>query len=145
MNLWLCAACLILNIWQYRVVGSVREAGMLICAAWMLQEALWWSHIDSSAQLTVGALCDLLIALYVLTYVASDKTDRIIIALLPATLACGLYAEWRGGHTTASWWLGWALVTAQMLIGLPRPKLQRSLKDYTHGPMRPVKGFNRGV
>lgn len=142
-NLWLCALCLALNAWQWSRAGSVRPVGMLICAAWAAQEGVWASYGGSLPLVIAGGLCDALIAVYALRHCALPTTDRIVVALLPASFAAAVFAH-VDGHS-ASWWLSWSIVAAQMVLGLPRPKLQRIWGQVSHGRLRPETGETRRV
>jgi hypothetical protein len=136
----LCALCLVFNAVQFRRVGCVRVVGMLICAAWFVQQTFWQStgadFGDGWPLLALEGICDLLIAGYAVFRLRVGRIDQFIIALLPATFACGVMMQLKFGNIQAIWWLNWFMVATQMIIGLPWVARQRSLGSYSHGPLR---------
>lgn len=140
----LCLACLVLNVVQWRMVGGVRGFGIAVCAAWALQEAVWWEMRADSIILIYA--CDITILwLAWRRRPLLDITDRMIVAAILPTMACVLFAKLNGGATPASYWLNWSIVLAQMVLGLPRPKWQWGLKEFSHGPLRPAERNSGGI
>lgn len=128
----LCAACFILNMVQYAMVGSVRFSGLIICYMWAMQQMIWEVHKDVPV-FTLG--CDLIVG-YILWASRLTLTDKIILTVLPLTSLCTIFEWWHGGHTTMSWWINRSLVAGQMFLGLPCPKWQRGRFSFSHGPLR---------
>lgn len=119
--------------------GSLwRPVAMALLVTWGLCEAVY-AVTGLHAPRDLYFACDAIVMLVVATR-RSHWSDLAIIPLI--------VAQWRWypeGETRYGWeWLYW-LTVIQFLIAGPWPQVQRSLKDYTHGPMRPVKGLNRGV
>lgn len=141
--LWLCGACALLNAVQYALVGSVRTIGILICAAWGIQQLYWWEHHSDS--LTLFIACDAaIIGWFLYLPRAFDLRERIIAASIPITTAIGISGRLAGGLTESWWWLNISIVAAQMIIGLPWPKFQRLGGVVSHGPMRPKPEHSYG-
>lgn len=139
--LQLCAGCLILNAVQWQLTRTVRMSGVLVCICWAVQQAWWLQTGDANPALMLA--CDaLLIAYFISRYPSNDWTDWLIFALIPATMALYLPASLYG-QTVEGWWLNWALVALQMMLGLPRPASQHSLSFYSHGS-RQLRGIRHG-
>lgn len=138
----LCAACAALNAIQAKRTGTVRVSGMLVCAMWAVQQTYWYSVRDDSLALFIA--CDAGLWVYFKKAGTRCAEDDLIEALIWPTLACGIAMHF-GGRTAPLYWLNWSMVLAQMLLGLPRPKWQRSLKDFSHGPLRPLENNSGGI
>lgn len=137
--IFLCGLCAGLNVVQFATTRTVRTVGLLICAAWAVQQAYWRRHGQDSIELFVA--CDALIIAWFLVERwlrrrQFDMRERIIAAAIPFTTALGAYAWLRGGHTVESWWANWTLVAGQMMLGLPTPRLQMIGGSVTHGSIR---------
>ncbi|MFK4871681.1 hypothetical protein [Novosphingobium sp. ZW T3_23] len=141
--LCLCAASLVLNAAQQRMVGTVRVSGMLVCLFWGAQELHWW--LAGSDSIVLFLACDLLLLAWFWRRGAVDWSDRVIAALIPPTAACVIFAWLRGGATPESYWLNISMVAAQMLLGLPRIVRQRASGAYSHGPLRPMESQRGGT
>lgn len=116
--LGLCGLGMMLNLALFAFVRSVRIAGLLICGAWMLQQAYWW--LTGSDSFALFLACDIgIIAWFVTRRRAFDASERLIAASIPITTALAFYEYLNGGHTIFSWWVNWYLVAAQMIAGLP--------------------------
>lgn len=118
----LCGLCSALNIEQWVTTHSIRTAGVLVCAGWLVQQTYWAATGSDSLALFIvcdGAIIAWFLAGYFLLRREFDIAERMIAATIPLTTALGIYAWMRGGHTPESWWANWWLVAGQMLIGLP--------------------------
>ncbi len=139
-----CLICGVLNSLQWKMTGAVRPFGLAVCAAWALQEAVWWEMGEDSVILIFA--CD-----FAILWAAWKRrpllevSDRLIIAILPATMACVLFIKLNGHPTANSFWVNWSMVLAQMLLGLPRPKWQRGLSFFSHGPLRRLENNSGGI
>lgn len=136
LMLVLCVACASLNLMQYALVRSVRLSGLLVCSAWSLQQAMWWQLGHDSFAATFS--CDLLISAHLASRLQiSRESDKMILALIPFTMVC---YGWRYliAESANVWWIGWYLVAAQMVLGLPRPSFQTIAGVVSHGPRKPL-------
>lgn len=128
----LCFACIAGNAWQARRVGTVRTVGLVVCGAWAAQQIYWWHYQSDS--IVFFAICDAAI-IGTVWRGGREWTAKAIVALLPIGWACtGLQAL--HGPSPGPWWVSWAVVALQMVLGLPWPKLQRITPEVSHGSLR---------
>jgi hypothetical protein len=114
----LCGLCAASNVVQFMASRTVQFAGILICAAWAIQQSYWWATGEDSLALFI--VCDAAVIAWFLTRRRRfGMTERLIAAAIPLTTALGVFAEINDGHTKASWWANYYLVAGQMLVGLP--------------------------
>lgn len=133
--IFLCGLCAGLNIVQLATTRSIRTVGVLVCAAWMIQQGYWLR--TGADSIVLFAVCDAaVIAWFLSRRRAFDLRERLIAATIPLTTALGAYAWLRGGHTPASWWANISLVAGQMVLGLPMPGRQKASGSVSHGSMR---------
>lgn len=133
----LCLACALLNAVQLVMVRSVRTIGILICTAWVIQQSYWLATGGNSLALFIA--CDAAIIAWSLSRRrAFDIRERIIVASILPTTAIGIGEYWAGGLSAGWWWLNVCIVAGQMILGLPWPRLQRSLGSFSHGRLRPT-------
>lgn len=132
--LQLTAGCALLNFAQWRAVGVVRLSGLLICAAWAVQQTWWATTGDKSLALTLT--CDgLLLWFFWSRRASNDWSDWLICALILATMTIYI-PEYLNGETAQGWWLNTFLVMVQMVLGLPRGASQPIAGAVSHGRLR---------
>jgi hypothetical protein len=130
----LCGLCAALNAVQFAMTRTVRTAGLLVCAAWAVQQGHWWATGGDS--LALFLTCDaLLIAWFLSRRRAFDLRERLVAAAVPLTTALAAFASINDGHTAASWWANYSLVAGQMLLGLPTPRKQPIGGAVSHGTL----------
>lgn len=101
---------------QWRFVGSVRLVGVLIGAAWVVQQAFFWVAGD---ELPVGLfiVCDALICGY-LWRSRFHWTDTAILVIYPVMWVAYFTLE-----PTPLWWFLYWLTITQMALAMPWPSL----------------------
>jgi hypothetical protein len=123
----LCALCLLGNVARFLLVGGVRLSGAFVCGAWIVQQSYWLATGGDSVALFL--VCDAAIV-WALFRSGWSFTDLVIGMLLPVTWVC-----WNVG-SAQTWWLNWAVVALQMVLGLPWPAPQRINHSISHGRLR---------
>ena len=138
--LFLCLLCVTGNAVQFAVTGTVRMAGVLACTAWAVCQFFNLREGDDSLIL-FGLAYGALLA-WAWKHKPLSVMDRVVVALIvPASAIAGLdwYERAFGpvGDNVARWWAGWAIIAAQMVLGLPWRTLQPANYSVSHGPLKP--------
>lgn len=135
----LCVAAAIFNAVEWIVARQLRVVGVLVCAAWSVQEVYWWVTGGDSFALFVASDASIVGWFLWKRFMRQrefDLTERLIALSIPFTTALAAFQWLNGGHTTASWWINWGLVAGQMLLGLPLLKGQKVGGSLSHGKLR---------
>lgn len=124
----LCMACLFGNAVRVVSTGKVYFPGLLICAAWGLQQSYWFITGENDATLFLA--CDAAIIATLFRSLPSPR-EWLILGLFPVEWAAQAY-----GSGALSWWINWAAVALQMVLGLPWLASQSINHTVSHGPLR---------
>jgi len=121
-------ACLAGNAVRLWTAGGLREVGFAVCLAWLLQQYIWTQGPES---LLFFAVCDAVIIW--LCVRERHWTAWGIAALMPVCWAAAL-PQFLWGPETVLWWINWAAVAMQMLLGQPWVVPQNIIHSVSHGP-----------
>lgn len=115
---------------QWKITGSVRVAGFLLIAAWVLQQ-YYFIHTGNEMPLPLFLSCDALIIAYLLR-ARTDWTDDAILSIYLPMIISYFLAE----DETFHWWFLWVGTLCQMILVYPWLKFSKITGSQQHGPAR---------